>query len=161
MLISFQFAKMEPNALRSHEHWQIQGVLLAYAPQQDPILSFSHTFLPKSTHIGGWYPPMAWCPPTGNPESTTNEDNYFWIFQSFKNMISLKFIFVELFIFMNNIRFKCVSLFIIMFFIMWTISDGHTSVAPLMPILLNKSEANKAKLFNFTKPRLELLKIIY
>ena len=26
-------------------------------PQQDPILSFSHMFLPKSTHVGGRCPP--------------------------------------------------------------------------------------------------------
>ena len=38
-------------------------------PQQDPILSFSHTFLPKSAKVGGWCPP-----PMENPGSTT--DNY-------------------------------------------------------------------------------------
>ena len=32
-------------------------------PQRDPILSFSHTFLPKSTHVEGRRPPM------GNPGS--------------------------------------------------------------------------------------------
>ena len=32
-------------------------------PQQDPILSFSHMFLPKSTHIGGRHPPTARRPP--------------------------------------------------------------------------------------------------
>ena len=31
--------------------------------QQDPILSFSQTFLPKSTHVGGQCPPKAQCPP--------------------------------------------------------------------------------------------------
>ena len=33
------------------------GVPLVHAPQQDPFLSFLHTFLPKSVHIGGWHPP--------------------------------------------------------------------------------------------------------
>ena len=35
------------------------------------ILSFSHTFLPKSAHIGGPYPPNGSMPPMGNPGSTT------------------------------------------------------------------------------------------
>ena len=34
-------------------------------PQWDPILSYSHTFLPKSACIRGWHPPMAQCPPNG------------------------------------------------------------------------------------------------
>ena len=34
-------------------------------PQWDPILSFSHMFVPKSAHAGGR------CPPMGNPGSTT------------------------------------------------------------------------------------------
>ena len=34
-------------------------------PQQDQILSFSHMFLPKSTHVGGWHPPTARRPPNG------------------------------------------------------------------------------------------------
>ena len=38
-------------------------------PQQDPILAFLHTFLPKSAHIRGWHPPMARHPTTGNPGS--------------------------------------------------------------------------------------------
>ena len=35
------------------------------SPQQDPILSFLHTFSLKSTHVGGQHPPMAWRPPNG------------------------------------------------------------------------------------------------
>ena len=35
-------------------------------PLWDPILSFSHTFSPKSAHVGGPRPP-----PTGNPGSAT------------------------------------------------------------------------------------------
>ena len=27
-------------------------------PKSDPILSFLHTFLPKSAHIGGWHPQL-------------------------------------------------------------------------------------------------------
>ena len=39
---------------------------------KDPILSFSHTFLPKSAHVRGWCPPMARRPPqTGNPGTAT------------------------------------------------------------------------------------------
>ena len=42
-------------------------------PIWDQILLFSHTFLPKSTHIGGPLPPPQWvhAPPTGNPGSAT------------------------------------------------------------------------------------------
>ena len=36
--------------------------------QRDPILSFSHTFSPKSTCIRGWHPH----PPMGNPGSATD-----------------------------------------------------------------------------------------
>ena len=32
-------------------------------PQQDPILSFSHMFLPKITHVRGWCPPNSSVPP--------------------------------------------------------------------------------------------------
>ena len=32
-------------------------------PQQGPILSFSHTFPPKSVHTGGRRPPMGRPPP--------------------------------------------------------------------------------------------------
>ena len=32
-------------------------------PKQDPILSFSHPFLPKSAHVGGQCPPTAPYPP--------------------------------------------------------------------------------------------------
>ena len=47
-----------------------RGCSWCMPPQQDPILSFLHTFLPKSAHIGGWHPPpMARHPPTGNPGS--------------------------------------------------------------------------------------------
>ena len=41
-------------------------------PLWDPILSFLHTFSPKSAHVGGPCPPTNGCtPPTGNPGSTT------------------------------------------------------------------------------------------
>ena len=44
-------------------------------PKRDPILSFSHMFLLKCTHIRGWHPPpTAWHPPTGNPGSATDTD---------------------------------------------------------------------------------------
>ena len=42
--------------------------------QQDPILLFLYTFLPKSAHIGGWHPPNGSArppPPMGNPGSAT------------------------------------------------------------------------------------------
>ena len=40
---------------------------------RDQILLFSHTFLPKSTHVGGPRPPLTGPrPPTGNPGSTTD-----------------------------------------------------------------------------------------
>ena len=42
-------------------HWRMPP------PQQDPILLFSHTFLPKSANVGGRRPP----PPTGNRGSAT------------------------------------------------------------------------------------------
>ena len=39
-------------------HWQIYiQNFLVHTPPWDPILSFSHTFTPKSTHIGGPCPP--------------------------------------------------------------------------------------------------------
>ena len=38
-------------------------------PQQDPILSFSHTFLPKSTHVEGWRPPPNGSAPPPNGKS--------------------------------------------------------------------------------------------
>ena len=37
-------------------HWRIQGAPPECAPQQDPILSFLHMILPKSSHVGGWCP---------------------------------------------------------------------------------------------------------
>ena len=41
-------------------------------PQQDPFLSFLHTFSPKSVCIGGQRPPpTGGAPPTGNPGSAT------------------------------------------------------------------------------------------
>ena len=43
------------------------GATGAPPPQQDQILSFSHTFLPKSAHVGGRRP----LPPAGNPGSAT------------------------------------------------------------------------------------------
>ena len=49
-----------------------RGAPPAHPPQQDPILSFLHTFLPKSAHIGGRRPPKGSAPPpTGNPGSAT------------------------------------------------------------------------------------------
>ena len=47
------------------------GVPPACAPQQDPILSFSHTFLLKSIRIRGSCPPNGSAPPMGNPGSAT------------------------------------------------------------------------------------------
>ena len=46
-----------------------RGVCLVHTPPWDPILSFSHTFSPKSAHVGG---PR---PPTGNPGSATEGYN--------------------------------------------------------------------------------------
>ena len=44
----------------------------ARLPLLDRILSFLHTFLPKSTHVGGSHPLTgARLPPTGNPGSAT------------------------------------------------------------------------------------------
>ena len=43
--------------------WRIQGAPPAYAPQQDPILSFSHMFLPKSAHVRGRHPTNGSVPP--------------------------------------------------------------------------------------------------
>ena len=43
-------------------------------PPWDPIISFSHTFSLKSTHVGGPRPPppqRVHAPPTGNPGSAT------------------------------------------------------------------------------------------
>ena len=34
------------------------GCCQCMPPQQDPFLSFSHTFLPKSVRVGGWCPPQ-------------------------------------------------------------------------------------------------------
>ena len=39
---------------------------------QDPILSFSHTFSPKSAHVGGPRPPNGSTTPMGNPGSATD-----------------------------------------------------------------------------------------
>ena len=42
-------------------------------PQWDPILSFSHTFLPKSTRVRGWHPPNgSVLSPMGNPGSAAD-----------------------------------------------------------------------------------------
>ena len=58
-----------------NEHFSIggsRGVCWVHAPLQDQILSFSHTFLPKSTHVRGPHPHlMGPCPPMGNPGSAT------------------------------------------------------------------------------------------
>ena len=69
---------MVQDELRNNSHWQIQGwhrwhvLPLSPAPQLDPILSFLHTFLPKSARVGGWRLPQ-WlsAPPIGNPGSAT------------------------------------------------------------------------------------------
>ena len=57
-------------------HWRIQGGAAGAPPppQQDPFLSFSHTFSPKSVHVGGRRPPPP--PPTGNPGSATGNEQY-------------------------------------------------------------------------------------
>ena len=56
-------------------HWQNQGGTASTCPpQQDQLLLFSHTFLPKSVRVRGWHPPMGRCPPTGNPGSATALD---------------------------------------------------------------------------------------
>ena len=48
------------------------GAPPACAPQQDPILSFSHVFLPKSVRVGDWHPPNRSAPPPmGNTGSVT------------------------------------------------------------------------------------------
>ena len=56
-------------------HWRIGGGGRARRTPSlwDPILSFSHTFSPKSAHVGGPCPPPNRCmpPPTGNPGSAT------------------------------------------------------------------------------------------
>ena len=49
---------------------EVGGGGAASAPlQRVPILSFSHTFLPKSAHVGGQRPQTGRRPPTGNPGS--------------------------------------------------------------------------------------------
>ena len=49
------------------DHWRIKG------PPNDPILSFSHTFPPKSAHVVGWRPHNGSAPPVGNPGSATDD----------------------------------------------------------------------------------------
>ena len=44
-------------------------------PIRDPIVSFSHPFSPKSTHIGGRHPPQVGRPPLGNLGSATDNIN--------------------------------------------------------------------------------------
>ena len=56
---------------KKHNSLADPGGAAGAPPQQDPILSFSHTFLPKSTHVGGRCPPRLGAPPTGNPGSAT------------------------------------------------------------------------------------------
>ena len=53
-----------------------KGACLVHAPLWDPILSFLHTFSPKSAHIGG---PR---PPTGNPGCAI-------VYEPFSSLISL------------------------------------------------------------------------
>ena len=57
------------------------GGMPSARPLWDPILSFLHTFSPKSTHVGGPHPPNGYMPPPmGNPGSatgyTTNSFNH-------------------------------------------------------------------------------------
>ena len=52
-------------------------------PQQDPFLSFLHTFPPKSVHVGGEHPP-----PTGNPGSAT--DSEWYLVDKTRNCFSIK-----------------------------------------------------------------------
>ena len=51
-----------------------RGVLPVHTPQQDTILSFSHMFSLKSTHIGGQHPQWLSAPSAGNPGSATGPD---------------------------------------------------------------------------------------
>ena len=47
-----------------NDHWRIWGACQAHPLLWNQILLFSHTFLPKSTHIGGPYsPPNGSMPP--------------------------------------------------------------------------------------------------
>ena len=49
-------------------------------PLWDPILSFSHTFSPKSTRIRGSCPlQQVHAPPTGNPGSATESEHVLWL----------------------------------------------------------------------------------
>ena len=54
-------------------HWRIYiQNFPAHAPLRDPILSFSHTYSLKSTHVGGPHPPLNGStpsPPRVNPGS--------------------------------------------------------------------------------------------
>ena len=68
---------MRPDAidfsiLTLNMHWRIWGGVSGARPLLDPILSFSHTFSPKSARVRGPCPLMGACPPTGNPGSTTD-----------------------------------------------------------------------------------------
>ena len=47
-------------------------------PLWDPILSFSHTFLLKSTHIRFHAPLTGPCPPMGNPGSATENCEFLY-----------------------------------------------------------------------------------
>ena len=63
-------------------HWRIWGgVPGTRHPLWDPILSFSHTFSPKSACVGCPHPPNEYTPPpTGNPGSATgpaSKNNFF------------------------------------------------------------------------------------
>ena len=55
---------------------RIQGTPLLHAPKRDPILSFSHTLLPKSTHVRRW-PPPKW--EILDPQLTTTIDKINWL----------------------------------------------------------------------------------
>ena len=50
-------------------HWRIQGGHHQHTPQLNPILSFLHLFLPKSTPIRGQHPPNGSVPPPPNGKS--------------------------------------------------------------------------------------------
>ena len=65
-------------------HWRIWGRGRARrTPPWDPILSFSHTFSPKSTHIRGRRSLTGSRSPMGNPGSATDVDKL--LGESFQN----------------------------------------------------------------------------
>ena len=66
-------------------HWRIQGGCHRHPrPPQDPILSFLHVILPKSTYVGGQHPTNGSASPPPNGKSWTHHcmasapKNRFW-----------------------------------------------------------------------------------